>query len=346
MGTHTIHENVQFLDSAGEPVFEGEGEGVATIHKNVLVLDSTGNDIDWDSILAGGGGGTPDDGSVTVAKFAAGLLDPDGTLAANSDAKIATQKAIVTYVAARIALLINSAPGALDTLKELADALGDDANFAATMTTALAGKQGLDATLTALAGVSTAANKLIYATGSDAFTTTDLSAFGRTLAALADYAALRTGAGLVIGTNVQAWDADLDTWAGKTPPSGAAVGTTDAQTLTNKRIPDRVLTNPSTPSAGAPAYAADSYDRVVFTALSGALNLSTNFTIGTPTHGQVLIFEFKDNGTTRAITWPSTIISRYATLPTGTTVSKNHQVVTQYDATAAKFVCLSASVEP
>jgi hypothetical protein len=35
---------------------------------------------------------------------------------------------------------VNAAPGTLDTLKELADALGDDADFAATMTTALAGK--------------------------------------------------------------------------------------------------------------------------------------------------------------------------------------------------------------
>jgi hypothetical protein len=52
--------------------------------------------------------------------------------------------------------------------------------------------------------------------------------------------AARTALGLAIGTNVQAWDADLDTWAGKTAPSGTAVGTTDTQTLTNK-----TLTNPS-----------------------------------------------------------------------------------------------------
>lgn len=42
-----------------------------------------------------------------------------------------------------LAALVDSAPGALDTLNELAAALGDDANFAATVTTALAGKAPL-----------------------------------------------------------------------------------------------------------------------------------------------------------------------------------------------------------
>lgn len=41
---------------------------------------------------------------------------------------------------ARIALVIDAAPAALDTLNELAAALGDDANFAATTATALATK--------------------------------------------------------------------------------------------------------------------------------------------------------------------------------------------------------------
>lgn len=46
----------------------------------------------------------------------------------------------------------------------------------------------------------------------------------------------RTNLGLVIGTNVQAWDADLDTWATKTAPTGTVVGTSDVQTLTNKTL--------------------------------------------------------------------------------------------------------------
>jgi hypothetical protein len=67
-------------------------------------------------------------------------VDNDTTLASDSTTNPPSVHAVVAYIAARIAALVNSAPGALDTLKELADALGDDANFAATVTTALAGK--------------------------------------------------------------------------------------------------------------------------------------------------------------------------------------------------------------
>ena len=44
------------------------------------------------------------------------------------------------YVDTAISNLIGAAPAALDTLQELGDALGDDANYAATITSALAGK--------------------------------------------------------------------------------------------------------------------------------------------------------------------------------------------------------------
>ena len=92
------------------------------------------------------------------------------------------------------------------------------------------GWQPLDATLTALAGVTTAADKLIYATGSDTFTTTDFSAFGRTLVDDADASAARTTLGLVIGTNVQAYDADLTAIAGLTSAADKGIQFTGAGT--------------------------------------------------------------------------------------------------------------------
>ncbi len=68
-----------------------------------------------------------------------------------------TQLATTAFVKAAIAALVASSPEALDTLNELAAALGNDPNFATTMTNALAGKQPLDNTLTALSGKSVAA---------------------------------------------------------------------------------------------------------------------------------------------------------------------------------------------
>ncbi|AUV02252.1 phage tail protein [Enterobacteriaceae bacterium ENNIH1] len=77
---------------------------------------------------------------------------PTAALSANN-----TQLATTAFVKAAIAALVASSPAALDTLNELAAALGNDPNFATTMTNALAGKQPLDNTLTALSGKSVAA---------------------------------------------------------------------------------------------------------------------------------------------------------------------------------------------
>ncbi|HFD8876295.1 TPA: phage tail protein [Salmonella enterica] len=68
--------------------------------------------------------------------------------AGNSTKQIANTE----FVASSIAAIVDSAPAALDTLNELAAALGNDPNFARTMINALAGKQPLDNTLTNLSG--------------------------------------------------------------------------------------------------------------------------------------------------------------------------------------------------
>jgi hypothetical protein len=94
--------------------------------------------------------------SAASDKTTVALMKSD-TLAARDAALLAAQNAqtwdptnyaLTTDVVSRINTavngLLNGAPGALDTLKELADAIGDDANFASTVTTALSNRLRVD----------------------------------------------------------------------------------------------------------------------------------------------------------------------------------------------------------
>lgn len=87
----------------------------------------------------------------------------------------------------------------VDALEMTVGALGDT----------VGAKQPLDATLTAFAGVTVAANQVVYATGPDTFAVTAFTVLGRTLAGLADAASGRTALGVVPGTDVQPFDVDL-----------------------------------------------------------------------------------------------------------------------------------------
>lgn len=101
-----------------------------------------------------------------------------------------TQIANTAFVMAAIAALVDSSPDALNTLNELAAALGNDPNFATTMTNALAGKQPKDATLTALAGLATAADRFPYFTGNDVASLAILTKVGRDILAKSTVAAV------------------------------------------------------------------------------------------------------------------------------------------------------------
>lgn len=101
-----------------------------------------------------------------------------------------TQIANTAFVMTAIAALVDSSPDALNTLNELATALGNDPNFATTMTNALAGKQPKDATLTALAGLATAADRFPYFTGNDVASLATLTKVGRDILAKSTVAAV------------------------------------------------------------------------------------------------------------------------------------------------------------
>ena len=98
------------------------------------------------------------------------------------------------------------------------------------------------------------------------------------------------------------------------------VGTTDTQTLTNKRVTTRIGT---IADAATITPTGDDSDQYNVTALAQAATIAAPS--GTPTDGQKLILRIKDNGTARALTWTTTSGAYRAigvTLPTTTVLSK------------------------
>ncbi|MFJ7173969.1 prophage tail fiber N-terminal domain-containing protein [Citrobacter freundii] len=96
------------------------------------------------------------------------------------------------FVRKLLAALVGSSPEALDTLKELADALGNDPNFSTTVLNALAGKQPLSTVLTAISNLVQRANSLPYFDAEENVSLAPLSEKARSLLAQDTPEAMRT----------------------------------------------------------------------------------------------------------------------------------------------------------
>lgn len=124
--------------------------------------------------------------------------------------------------------------------------------------------------------------------------------------------------------------------------TGLVVGTSNTQTLSNKRWVPRVG---STTSSATPTINTDNVDIYKLTAQAADITSFTTNLSGTPNDGDIL--EIQITGTAaRAITWGSSFVSSTVTLPTTTVTTATLTVVFQYYTTSSygnnKWVCVNS----
>ena len=181
--------------------------------------------------------------------------------------------------------------------------------------------QAYDAGLQSIAGLTTAADRYLYTTALDTYATGTITSFGRSLIDDADSTTARSTLGLVIGTNVQAYDAGLQSIAGLTTAADSFLYTTALDTYATGTITSfgRSLVDDTTASAARTTLGV-SKTIAFFTASDNQPPSSSFATLDT--RNNIMVIDF-DDGATNEVSVFLGIIPEGADLTSGLSVRIN-----------------------
>ncbi|ENI9359130.1 prophage tail fiber N-terminal domain-containing protein [Escherichia coli] len=184
-------EAKQHRDEAQRIVDDLKGSNASTTEKGLVQLCSD-TDNDSEELAA-----TPKavktvmDETKTKAPLDSPAFTGTPTTPTPPDDAAGLETANAAFVRKLLAALVDSSPEALDTLNELAAALGNDPEFATTIMNALAGKQPLNDVLTAVSQITPRKNALFYYNENGNLTLTDLTGRAKSLLGLGTYEKMR-----------------------------------------------------------------------------------------------------------------------------------------------------------